>query len=278
MRAAHALAVPVSSRAPRDGVLPLPAAPPRPSGRGRADGRPHGVQRRQGASTSRRPSRLKRPPLRPLGGSFVVLRPARAAARCGRRPGACHSCSPPYSSHRSARSGSRLRRPPLPSTSCARTADLLLWQPPPFAFAGDELAQTGLAVQLTGLFAAARRRVPPLSTTRRAQGPARPRPQARRRRASSASTAQTRLSFFKLRADKHYLLQRRPNCVRRLPDRKRRAHDLRATRSARRAASRELLPDVVVFAEEHGLRRSPRSESAARVARSSSRRPPVALL
>jgi lysyl-tRNA synthetase, class II len=134
------------------------------------------------------------------------------------------------------------------------TADLFLWQPPPFAFAGDELAQTGLAVQLTGLFAllvgayllfrplAAPRDLPDHDLRRVAAGLV---------REHGADT----LSFFKLRADKHYLFN--------------------ADRTAfvgyqiengvlvisgdpvgEASGVAELLPDVVVFAEKHGLRLS----------------------
>ena len=84
------------------------------------------------------------------------------------------------------------------------TGDLFLWRPAPFAF-GDELARTGLAVELTGLFVSLwRARI--CSSGR--SGPAGPpgsrsfgRRSAELVRAHGADT----LAFFKLRADKQYL-------------------------------------------------------------------------
>ena len=86
-------------RAPRDGVLPLPAAPPSPSGRARAHGRPHGVQRRQGPRRrGGRPDSGRR--RAPLGAAVRRSTSGTSRARCGRRSGACRCCSPPCSSHR----------------------------------------------------------------------------------------------------------------------------------------------------------------------------------
>jgi lysylphosphatidylglycerol synthetase-like protein (DUF2156 family) len=84
------------------------------------------------------------------------------------------------------------------------TGDLFLWQPPPFAFAGDELAQTGLAVQLTGLLAlllGAYRLFRPIAAPKDLPDHELRRVAAGLLREHGADT----LSFFKLRTDKHYL-------------------------------------------------------------------------
>src|SRR5262245_60647105 len=84
------------------------------------------------------------------------------------------------------------------------TGDLFLWQRPPFAFADDELAQTGLAVQLTALFAllvGAYRLFRPIAAPR-----ALPDHELRRIAAGLVRKhGEDTLSFFKLRTDKHYL-------------------------------------------------------------------------
>ena len=83
------------------------------------------------------------------------------------------------------------------------TADLLLWSPAPFTFS-DELAHTGLAVELTGLFAllaAAYLLFRPLAAPRDLPDPELRRAAAELVRAHGDDT----LSFFKLRADEHYL-------------------------------------------------------------------------
>ena len=88
-------------------------------------------------------------------------------------------------------------------TSCAATGDLLLWQPAPFAFR-DELARTGLAVELTGLLAlltAAYLLFRPLAAPRDLPDPELRRAAAELVREHGADT----LSFFKLRGDKQYL-------------------------------------------------------------------------
>jgi lysyl-tRNA synthetase class 2 len=83
------------------------------------------------------------------------------------------------------------------------TADLLLWQPSPFGF-HDELARTGLAVELISLPAlvtAAWLLFRPLAAPRDL-----PDPEVRRAAAQIVAThGKDTLSFFKLRADKHYL-------------------------------------------------------------------------
>jgi lysyl-tRNA synthetase class 2 len=83
------------------------------------------------------------------------------------------------------------------------TGDLLLWSPAPFTF-GDELAHTGLAVELTGLFAllaGAYLLFRPLAAPRDLPDPELRRAAAELVRAHGDDT----LSFFKLRADQHYL-------------------------------------------------------------------------
>jgi len=83
------------------------------------------------------------------------------------------------------------------------TGDLLLWQPGPFAFR-DELARTGLAVELTGvlaLVAAAYLLFRPLAAPRDLPDPELRRAAAELVREHGADT----LSFFKLRGDKQYL-------------------------------------------------------------------------
>jgi lysyl-tRNA synthetase class 2 len=83
------------------------------------------------------------------------------------------------------------------------TGDLLLWRPAPFTF-GDELAHTGLAVELTGLFAllaVAYLLFRPLAAPRDLPDSELRRVAAELVRAHGDDT----LAFFKLRADKHYL-------------------------------------------------------------------------
>ena len=83
------------------------------------------------------------------------------------------------------------------------TADLLLWQPGPFGFR-DELARTGLAVELISILAvvsAAWLLFRPLAAPRDL-----PDPELRRAAANIvAEHGSDTLSFFKLRRDKHYL-------------------------------------------------------------------------
>jgi lysyl-tRNA synthetase class 2 len=133
------------------------------------------------------------------------------------------------------------------------TGDVFLWQRPPFAF-GDELTQTGLAVQLTGLLAlllgayllfrpiAAPRNLPDHALREAAAGLV---------REHGADT----LSFFKLRADKHYLFNddrtafvgyRIENGVLMIS----------GDPVGESDGVGQLLPEVVAFAEQHGLRLS----------------------
>jgi lysyl-tRNA synthetase class 2 len=83
------------------------------------------------------------------------------------------------------------------------TGDLLLWQPGPFGFR-DELAKTGLAVELISILAlltSAWLLFRPLAAPRDL-----PDPELRRAAAQIiAAHGSDTLSFFKLRADKHYL-------------------------------------------------------------------------
>ncbi len=83
------------------------------------------------------------------------------------------------------------------------TFDLLLWQPGPFGFR-DELARTGLAVELISIlavFTAAWTVFRPLAAPRDLPAPAVRHAAARIVREHGTDT----LSFFKLRGDKHYL-------------------------------------------------------------------------
>jgi len=131
------------------------------------------------------------------------------------------------------------------------TGDLLLWQQPPFAFR-DELAQTGLAVQLTGLLAllvGAYRLFRPIAAPRDLPDHELRRVAAGLVREHGADT----LSFFKLRTDKHYLF-----------DKERTAFVGYRVENGVLVISGDpvgdprgvagLLPEVVAFAERHGLR------------------------
>jgi lysyl-tRNA synthetase, class II len=132
------------------------------------------------------------------------------------------------------------------------TGDAFLWQQPPFRFNGDELAQTALAVQLTGLLAmlvGAYLLFRPLTAPRDLPGHELRGVAAKLVRAHGADT----LSFFKLRTDKHYLF-----------DTGRTAFVGYRIENGVLVISgdpvgdphgvAELLPEVVVFAERHGLR------------------------
>ena len=136
------------------------------------------------------------------------------------------------------------------STAAAirETGDLLLWQAGPFGF-HDELARTGLAVELISILAvltAAYILFRPLAAPRDL-----PDPELRHAAARIVEEHGTdTLSFFKLRGDKHYLFDPRAHGVPRLPRRERRARDLgRPGRRAGRRRERRAL----------GGRRSPRS-------------------
>ena len=90
-----------------------------------------------------------------------------------------------------------------PGDVARATGDLLLWQPSPFAFR-DDLARTGLAVELTGLLAllaCAYLLFRPLAAPRDLPDPELRRAAAELVREHGADT----LSFFKLRTDKRYL-------------------------------------------------------------------------
>jgi lysyl-tRNA synthetase class 2 len=134
------------------------------------------------------------------------------------------------------------------------TGDFFLWQRPPFAFTDDELQQTGLAVQLMGLFAlfvSAYLFFRPLAAPRDLPGHDLRRAAAGLVREHGADT----LSFFKLRKDKHYLFN---------------AHRtafvgyriesgvlvISGDPVGEASGVAELLPEVVRFAETHGLRLS----------------------
>ena len=131
------------------------------------------------------------------------------------------------------------------------TGDLFLWQQPPFAF-GDELGQTGLAVQLTGLLAllvGAYRLFRPIAAPRDLPDHDLRRVAAGLVREHGADT----LSFFKLRSDKHYLF-----------DDERTAFVGYRVENGVLVISGDpvgdpsgvakLLPEVVAFAERHSLR------------------------
>ena len=132
------------------------------------------------------------------------------------------------------------------------TGDLFLWQHPPFSFRGDELAQMGLAVQLTGLLAllvGAYRVFRPIAAPRDL-------PDHELRRVATGLVQEhgaDTLSFFKLRTDKHYLFDgartafvgyRIENGV----------LVISGDPVGEASGLAELLPEVVGFAERHGLR------------------------
>jgi lysyl-tRNA synthetase, class II len=131
------------------------------------------------------------------------------------------------------------------------TGDMLVWQPPPFGFR-DELAQTGLAVQLTSLVAllvGAYRVFRPIAAPRDL-------PDHELRHAAAGLVREhgaDTLSFFKLRSDKHYLF-----------DSERTAFVGYRIENGVLVISGDpvgdpksvanLLPEVVGFAERHALR------------------------
>ena len=134
------------------------------------------------------------------------------------------------------------------------TGDFFLWQRPPFAFTGDELAQTGLAVQLTGLLAlligayllfrplAAPRDLPDHELRRVAAGLV---------REHGADT----LSFFKLRTDKQYLfnVERTAFVGYRIESG---VLVISGDPVGEASGVAQLLPEVVAYAERHGLKLS----------------------
>jgi lysyl-tRNA synthetase, class II len=132
------------------------------------------------------------------------------------------------------------------------TGDLFLWQQPPFAFAGDELAQIGLAVQLTGLLAlllGAYRLFRPIAAPRDLPDHELRRIAAGLVREHGADT----LSFFKLRTDKHYLFddERTAFVGYRIENG---VLVISGDPVGEPRGIAELLPEVVVFAEKHGLK------------------------
>ena len=147
-----------------------------------------------------------------------------------------------------------LAAPPTasPGDVVRATGDLLLWQPAPFAFR-DELARTGLAVELTGLLAllaAAYLLFRPLAAPRDL-----PDPELRRAAARARARARRRYARVLQAARRQAVpLQPREDGVPRLPDRERGADDLR--RPGRRAGvGRE--PD----AGRRALRRAARAQA-----------------
>ncbi|HMJ00979.1 MAG TPA: phosphatidylglycerol lysyltransferase domain-containing protein [Gaiellaceae bacterium] len=131
------------------------------------------------------------------------------------------------------------------------TGDLLLWQRAPFAF-HDELARTGLAIELTGLLAllvGAYVVFRPLAAPRDLPDPELRRAAAELVREHGADT----LSFFKLRADKQYLFN---------PDKtafvgyriEGRVLMISGDPIGEQNDVENLLPVLVQFAEEHALR------------------------
>jgi lysyl-tRNA synthetase class 2 len=132
------------------------------------------------------------------------------------------------------------------------TADLFLWQRPPFGFADDDLLQMGLAVQLTGLLAllvGAYRLFRPIAAPRNL-------PDHELRRAATGLVHEhgaDTLSFFKLRADKHYLFNRERTAfvAYRVENR---VLVVSGDPVGEPSGVAELLPEVIAFAEMHGLR------------------------
>jgi lysyl-tRNA synthetase class 2 len=131
------------------------------------------------------------------------------------------------------------------------TSDLFLWQPPPFAF-GDELGQTGLAVQLMVLLAVllgAYRLFRPIAAPRDLPDHELRRVAAGLVREHGADT----LSFFKLRTDKHYLLddERTAFVGYRIENG---VLVISGDPVGDPSGVAQLLPEVVAFAERHALR------------------------
>ena len=139
------------------------------------------------------------------------------------------------------------------------TGDLLRWQPGPLHFEPTVLhhhfAWIPLAVHLIELGHAAGDRLRDLPPAGAAPGAARPRQLARLAAELVRAHGTDTLSFFKLRADKHYFFCRGPARVRRLPDRERRAAAVRRPGRRPTTRSRPLL------AELRGVRRGPRAEA-----------------
>ena len=132
------------------------------------------------------------------------------------------------------------------------TGDLLLWQRPPFTFTDDELVRTGLAIQLTGLVAlliGAYLLFRPLAAPRDLPDPELRRAAARLVREHGADT----LSFFKLRTDKHYLFnpERTAFVAYRVENG---VLMLSGDPVGEPSGVETLLPVVVAFAGEHGLK------------------------
>ena len=132
------------------------------------------------------------------------------------------------------------------------TGDLLLWQRPPFTFTDDELVRTGLAIQLTGLVAlliGAYLLFRPLAAPGDLPDPELRRAAARLVREHGADT----LSFFKLRTDKHYLFN--PEGTAFVAYRVENGVLVISGDPVGEPSGVEtLLPVVVAFAGEHGLR------------------------
>ena len=131
------------------------------------------------------------------------------------------------------------------------TGDLLLWQPAPFTF-HDELARTGLAIELTGLLAllvGAYVVFRPLAAPRDLPDPELRRAAAELVREHGADT----LSFFKLRADKQYLFN--PGKTAFVGYRiEGRVLMISGDPIGEQNDVENLLPVLVQFAEEHALR------------------------
>ena len=131
------------------------------------------------------------------------------------------------------------------------TGDLFLWEPPPFSF-GDELGQTGLAVQLTVLVAllvGAYRFFRPIAAPRDLPDHELRRVAASLVREHGADT----LSFFKLRTDKHYFFdsERTAFVGYRIENG---VLVISGDPVGDPSAVAELLPEIFRFAERHGLK------------------------
>ena len=150
------------------------------------------------------------------------------------------------------------------------TGDLLLWQPPPFAF-GDEVGRMPSRRRGDRPARAARLRVPALPAARRSARPARARAAPRRRRARPRARRDT-LSFFKLRARQAVPLQPRANARSSATGSRTACSWSPATRSATRTESTSLLRTVVVFAEAARAQARRARRQRRRRARSSSTR------
>ena len=267
MRNAHALAVPGSFALIVTAYYLYRRRARRAPPRGRAAARAHRLRPRSRASTSRRrrsPPAARRCSCASRGRS----RRGTSRARSARRSCACRCCSPAAFA-RVAR-GRRDRRPGGDVRGGGRARD---GRPAPLAAGPVRLPRRARANGARGRadLGPGGADAPPGSSSARSRrrGTCPIPSSAARRRASSREHGTDTLSFFKLRGDKHYLFNADADRVPRLPGRERRADDLR--RPGRRAGRVAELVRPTCVSPRSGRCGSPRSASARRAGRSSSR-------